>query len=287
MQEIFNLRYNQSFAVRLLHEIGIESALLDTQLLLALATNKNRLELQLSQNTLIDEIQLKYFFALIKRRLCREPIAYILGEKEFYGLAFTLDKNCLIPRPDTESVVEKCLSLIPADSQDVVFDLCTGSGAIGISLLHHRQKIKVIASDISPQALKIAKLNASKLNVADRFTARQGDLFDAFKHNEKASLIVANPPYISTQEINNLNPDVRDFEPHLALNGGREKGLDFYRKILKEAIYFLRDQGYLVLEIGFNQKQDIKELIPPTLTLVEFFKDLGNHMRGVILKKKS
>lgn len=285
MHELAHIRSNKLLAINLLKNIGIESARLDVELLLAKAISKDRLSILLDQENLMNPHQMADFFSLLKRRLCYEPMAYILEEKEFFGLLFKVNQYCLIPRPDTECIVEKCLSLISFNSYDTVFDLCTGSGAIAISLLCNLPNIKMIASDISKKALMIAKKNAFSLGVAKRLLLRQGDLFDVFYDNEKASLIVANPPYIPSLDINNLSADIRNFEPKEALDGGKGEGLDFYHKILARAIYFLHDQGYLVLEIGFNQEKSIAKLIHPPLRLVDIIVDLGNQVRGLVIKK--
>lgn len=269
----------------MLKDVGVESALLDAQLLLGHVLSSNRIEIQLQGARILTKDEWGRFCALLARRLCGEPVAYLLGKKEFYGLEFMVNEDCLIPRPDTEVVVEKCLSLLKPSSADLVFDLCTGSGAIGITLLSLRPQLKLVASDISPKALAVAQKNADLLGVFERFTARQGDLFAAFKPHEQAQLIVANPPYIPSASISNLARDVRGYEPRLALDGGVGEGVDFYERIMRDASSFLQPYGYVVLEIGFDQEQAIRKLVGPDLTLVEFFCDLAGNTRGVVLQK--
>lgn len=279
------MRAAQAISVKLLQDVGCESALLDTQLLLGHVLTINRIDVQLQGARILTKKEWVRYCSLLARRLCGEPVAYLLGQKEFYGLEFMVSEDCLIPRPDTEVVVEKCLSLLAPLSADIVFDLCTGSGAIGITLLSLRPQLKLVASDISPKALAIAQKNAASLGVFERFIARQGDLFAAFKPHEQAQLIVANPPYIPSAFIGSLARDVRDYEPRLALDGGVNEGVDFYRRIIEEAPSFLRPYGYLVLEIGFDQEQAIRKLVGSDITLVEFFCDLAGNTRGVVLQK--
>lgn len=267
----------------LLKELRIETAMLDAQLLLAHALKKERLEVQLAGEYRPNEQEIELFFKLLARRLCFEPIAYILGEKEFYGASFKVSKDCLIPRPDTEVVVEECLKLIKDDSR--VFELCTGSGAIAITLLRECLKLEVLASDISPKALAIALENSQNLGVGDRLKLLQGDLFEPFKGFEPANLIVINPPYIPTSDIAGLSPSVKEHEPKLALDGGAD-GLNFYRRILTEASNYLVPDGFLVMEIGFDQGEALKSLAQIHGWLGVIFKDLAGLDRGIVLQKR-
>jgi release factor glutamine methyltransferase len=274
------IRFAQNLASNLLKEVGIDTAMLDAQLILGRITSQDRISIQLFGNNYLSEQQVRDFFVMLRRRLSYEPMAYILGEKEFYGARFVVDQNCLIPRPDTEVVVEECLKLLD-DGQKTVFDICTGSGAIAIALLLNRPKIRVEACDISEKALEIASINAKNLRVEDRLKLYYGDLFKPF--STKADLIVSNPPYIPVSHGQDLSATVREYEPKIALFGG-EDGLDFYRAIIKEAPNYLNNFGFLVMEMGFDQASALEAIVKNDWRY-RFFKDLAGHFRGIVLQK--
>jgi release factor glutamine methyltransferase len=273
-------------ATKLFSDVGIDTASLDAKLLLAHVLKKSHLEMILCREEDLAYEDLFRFLCLVRRRLCFEPIAYILGEKEFYGYSFAVDHRCLIPRPDTELIVEKCLNILEKFSCPRVIELCTGSGAITIAILLERDDVSAIASDISEDALVVAKLNAEKLGVLNRVEFRSGDLFLPYAAEEKASLIVANPPYIKSNDIATLPNCVRDHEPIIALDG-EEDGLFFYRRIISLAPLYLESEGFLVLEIGFDQATDIKKLVTSDWQSVEVFKDLGFLDRCIVLQLRA
>lgn len=279
---VLSIRSAQKLAATLLKQVGIESFLLDAQLILGVVTNKERFFVQLDGEQILSSIEQEQFYSLLARRLCFEPMAYIIGAKEFFGATFLVSKDCLIPRPDTEIVVEECLKLI--DGPQTIFDLCTGSGAIAISILLNRDQAQVIASDISEKALAMAKLNADRLGVSPRLSLLKGDLFEPFL-GKKAQLIVINPPYISPEEIKKLAPDVREHEPIMALDGGKE-GLEFYKRILASVDKHLNEKGYLVLEIGFDQAFALERLVDEKIWTKKIFKDLAGNDRGIVLQKR-
>ena len=272
-------------ARRLLWQVGIESSHLDAQILLEAVLKKDRLELMVGDELELNQEQLERFWSLVRRRLCYEPIAYLTSTKEFYGHEFHVSKDCLIPRPDTECVVEKCLSLLTDTSGGLVIDMCTGSGAIGLTILSQRPNLTVIGSDISLGALKIAEKNADALKVSQRFIGKHGDLFLALDASDVAQMIVANPPYIAKNALDSLPSDVGKYEPRIALDGGDEMGISFYRRILDGAASHLHDGGYLIFEIGFDQAELVVSLLPNGFKMVEIFKDLSGHDRGVVFKK--
>lgn len=274
-----------SLASDLFSKVSIATNFLDAQLLLAFAINKAPLYIHLEPHRELSNNEFDIFFDLVARRLCHEPVAYLIGEKEFFGLPFFVSKDSLIPRPDTEVIVEKCLEKIDLDSQDLIFDLCCGSGIIGISLLKERKHLRCLATDICENALSLARKNADHLGVSARFDTGLGDLFDAVPPSIKAKLIVTNPPYISSLSIPILPRSVRDYEPHLALNGGLD-GLSFYKKILHQAADYLLPQGFLVMEIGFDQKDALKTLLGTKWCNVVFFSDLAGLDRGIVLQKR-
>ena len=183
------------------------------------------------------------------------PVQYLTNEQEFYGNKFYVDDNVLIPQPDTEILVEEAISIIK--NGDKVLDLCTGSGAIGISLKKKfADKINVIGTDISKEALRVAKMNADANEVFVEFV--ESNMFDKIVEND-FDLIVSNPPYIETNVIKTLSKEVQN-EPHIALDGGSD-GLDFYRIIVKEGKDYLKSGGYLIVEIGFNQRDEVINLL--------------------------
>lgn len=183
------------------------------------------------------------------------PVQYLTNEQEFYGNKFYVDDNVLIPQPDTEILVEEAISIIK--NGDKVLDLCTGSGAIGISLKKKfADKINVIGTDISKEALRVAKMNADANEVFVEFV--ESNMFDKIVEND-FDLIVSNPPYIETNVIKTLSKEVQN-EPHIALDGGSD-GLDFYRIIVKEGKDYLKSGGYLIIEIGFNQRDEVINLL--------------------------
>ena len=283
----FTVRELQSLLSRLFKEAGIDTSVLDAQLILANVLDKERIDIQLlGHATKVFESHAREIFRLCARRLQYEPMAYILGKKEFYGADFLVSKDCLIPRPDTEVVVEKCLDLLPKSGPSLVYDLCTGGGIIAISLLRERKALSVEASDISVGALSLAEINAELHGVSSRLVLHHGDLFSPFLPKELADLIVANPPYIASSAINNLHASVRNYEPRLALDAGDDHGVAFHHRIIGAAHRYLKKGGYLVLEIGFDQKANVSEMLGEAWHLIEFFQDLAQNTRGIVLKKR-
>lgn len=227
------------------------------------------------------------FIKLMKKRAEGYPIQYILGEREFMGLDFYLEEGVLVPRPDTEILVEYIIDYINKNykSKNIkVLDLGIGSGAISLSIAHYCKDVFVYGIDISDIALKVANINKQRLNL---FNVKfyEGDLFKALEGlnlEEKFEIIASNPPYISKEEIEKLDRTVKEFEPRLALDGG-EDGLDFYRKITPESKKFLNNNGLLIYEIGYNQGEDVKALlISEGFKEVSILKDLQGHDRVVL-----
>ena len=208
---------------------------------------------------LTDE-QEKYFLEMIKERLNERPIAYIIGNREFMGLDFFVKEGVLIPRPDTETLVEEIINICNNRTGLNILDIGTGSGAITISLAKYLDKSHVISADISDIALEIASKNAISNNVDERIDFIKSDVFSNVPKEEKFDLIVSNPPYIRKADIDGLDRQVKDFEPYNALEGG-EDGLDFYRKITKESKAFLKNKGILAYEVGHDQAQDVSQIM--------------------------
>ena len=221
----------------------------------------------------------------IKRLISGEPLQYITGVQEFMKLNFIVNKDVLIPQPDTEILVEEVIKIASKMENPIILDLCTGSGAIAVSLAKNIPNAKIIATDISKKALEIAKYNAKLNGVLNSIDFIESNLFNKIK-NIKFDVIVSNPPYIETNEIQKLPKDVRQ-EPMIALDGGKD-GLDFYRKIVKEAYQNLKYGGYLCLEIGFDQKIDVIELIENEEKYENTYskKDLYDNDRIIITRVK-
>ncbi|MBC8135856.1 MAG: peptide chain release factor N(5)-glutamine methyltransferase [Fibrella sp.] len=234
-------------------------------LLLRHTTNLSREELLLRPDVPLIETESQRFGAAIARRANREPLAYITGTRDFYGLPFSVTSDVLIPRPETEGVVESALNLIsspPApDSGDTVniLDLCTGSGCIAVAVAIHAPDAHITATDISPSALTVACSNAERHGVADRVRFLQGDLFAPLPSGIQFAVIASNPPYIAPNEIERLEPEVRDFEPRIAL-GVHADALHFYRRIATESPAYLVENGRVVVEVGLGQGEAVGEL---------------------------
>ncbi len=266
---------------KILKENGFYTYALDVEVLLLSVLNKNKSWLYLNPAFEVDNSSLEIFNSYIQRRLKNEPIAYIIGKCEFMGLDFKLNEHTLIPRADTEILVEKVLSIIEQENIKKVLDIGTGSGAIAVSIAKHKD-VDVLALDINKDALYMAKENA-RANGVDKVRFLQSNLFENVE--EKFDMIVSNPPYIETEEIQKLEPNVKDFEPILALDGG-EDGLDFYREIIAKAKLYLNDKGYLAFEIGYNQAKAVSSLMEKEFKEIEILKDLASLDRVVLGRLK-
>jgi release factor glutamine methyltransferase len=236
---------------------GRETARLDSELLLCEVLKLDRVRLYCSFDKPVAQHELDAFRELVRRRGAGEPVAYILGRKEFYGLSFEVGPGVLVPRPETEHVVDQVLALIPKEEQRRVLDVGTGSGAIAVAIARERPKAQVTASDISNEALTFARRNARQHGVEDRIEFMEGDLF-ADCHG-RFHVIVSNPPYIDPAEAGDLPGDVIGFEPQQALFAG-ERGLEIIRRLIESAPRALVSGGALVMEIGYRQATAVKEL---------------------------
>ena len=272
-----------------LNTAKVPEASLDARLLLeyACGTNHNTLlshgDMEVSSE---DEARYRDFIA---KRLDRVPVAYIVGNAEFMGIEFDVTKDVLIPNQDTETLTEEALRYLH-DGMNVL-DLCTGSGCIALSLLKYSNDTHAVGTDMSDAALLIAGQNAKKHGLDERFRAVKADIFpdgsrmeawgDGTESCDKYDLIVSNPPYIPTAVIETLEPEVKTFEPYMALDGS-EDGLSFYKRIVPGAKEYLYKSGYLLLEIGFDQGDAVKELMESNgYKDVQVIKDLGGNDRVV------
>ena len=241
-----------------LKKSNIESPKLKSRLLMQFTLNKPRQYVIVNDmKELNKDEEKKYFDAILKMRK-GIPLEHITHQKEFMKLNFFVDENVLIPRQDTEILVEEVIKIAQKINAKKILDLCTGSGAIAVSLAKYLPETEITAIDISNEALKIAKKNAINNEVENQITFISSDMFTNL-NDEKFDIIVSNPPYIKRNVIESLDKEVKK-EPYIALDGG-EDGLSFYRKIIKESYKYLKYGGYLCLEIGFDQKMDVIELI--------------------------
>ena len=261
---------------------GIDSARLDAELLLAEALGLDRIRLIVESRRPLAPAELGRFRDLIKRRRGGEPIAYILGRREFFGLEFRVDARVLIPRPDTETLVE--VALERTRSRDMfgnALDLCTGSGCVAIAFAKQRPTWRVTATDLSEAALALAFENAQRLGAIFGMHFAAGDLFDAIAADQRFDLITANPPYVSGAEVAKLDKSIRDFEPKLALSSG-EDGLDLIRRIVADAGPRLAPSGVLALEVQYDQADRVAELFAAAgFVDLDKRRDLGGHERVV------
>jgi release factor glutamine methyltransferase len=238
---------------------GVETARLDAELLLAHVLGLSRVELYTNYDRPLAKDEVDRFRDLLRRRVMREPVAYIVGRREFWSLDLDVDRRVLIPRPETEILVEAALGILRAASAKDVLDLGTGSGAIAVALAVELPAARIVATDVAAAALEVAPRNAAKHAVAERIEFRQGDLFDAVRADERFDLIVSNPPYCRQRELAGLEPEVRQWEPAGALVSGSD-GMDVTRRIVARAAEFLAPGGWLLLEVG-TQADDVRDLL--------------------------
>jgi len=259
-------------------EAGIAAARLEAQILLAHVLGCTRMQLYTGFDKPLADAELASYRGLIKRRLAGEPVSYLVGETEFWGLPFHVEPSVLVPRPDTETVIEVARTARPERAAPCrILDLCTGSGVIAVSLAREYPAAQVVATELSPAAAALARRNAARNAVADRVDVREGDLFAPVR-GERFDLIAANPPYIASPVIPTLSPEVRR-EPVIALDGGPD-GLAFYDRICAEAREHLAPGGAIVLEHGFDQADAVRaRLIAAGLTGVTLVHDLGKNPR--------
>lgn len=255
-----------------LNKKGVDSPRLQTELLLAYLLKLPRMQLYLNFERQLSQTEIDNFRELIKRRSQREPLQHIVGSTSFCGLEIAVNRHVLIPRPETELLAEhgwKFLNSLNSQPSSVsVLDLGTGSGCLAIAMAVHSPGAKIFATDISTEALEVAKQNVARYNALDRIQLLHGDAFAAFNSAIAFDLIISNPPYIRTSEIPSLQIEVREYDPHQALDGGPD-GLAFYRRMASEAAAFLKPGGKIMLEFGDGQAQVIREIFDSQKWIVE------------------
>ena len=263
---------------KMLAQAGIDEAELDARYILEYITGLNSAQYFINSEDIIEKDKAEEFFRLIERRSKRIPLSYVIGTRDFFGLTFKVNENVLIPEQETELLVEEVIKHSEGKS---VLDMCTGSGCIAISIALFGKPSRVSASDISPKALEVARENAKSLK-AGEISFIQGDMFENV--TDKFDIIVSNPPYIETGEIDELMPEVRDYIPRLALDGDID-GLKFYRIISKEAVKKLNKNGRIFYEIGYNQSRAVASiLLENGFTDVKIMKDYSGLDRIVMAK---
>ncbi len=270
---------------------GIESARLDAELLLCMVAGCRREGLYLDYERSLGKREEKLFQNLLQRRGRREPISYITGRKEFWSMDFFVSPNVLVPRPETELLIDVSLKVLGELSKKGpvnILELGTGSGVIAVSLSKEWSQAEIWATDISPGALKVSATNATRYETRDKIRFLQGDLFEPVKERAGSfQLIVSNPPYVRRGEFENLSPEVREWEPRLALDGG-EDGLDFYRRIIRGAPVYLADGSFLALEMGADMGRDLLRLIEMVGLYSEtsIYQDYAGQDRVMVARKR-
>jgi release factor glutamine methyltransferase len=271
----------------ILKKANIDSYRLDSQLILSKVINKDKLFILVNRDWEVEYKLVDEFLSLVNKRKNKMPVKYILNECEFMGLDFWVEEGVLIPRPDTEILVEKAIEEIKENKLKKICDVCCGSGVIGLSLAKLLEDLDVSLFDISEKAIEVTKKNIFKLDLENKAKVYYSDLLKEAKiNNMKFDMILSNPPYIRKDVIPTLMEDVKDYEPVIALDGG-EDGLDFYHRITLDSKEILNEDGMIIYEIGHDQKEDVmKILVENGFHQVECLKDLAGNDRVVIGRLK-
>lgn len=272
-------------AAQMLNDAGVDSPLLDTQLIMARVLGCSRLDIITHPERILCDSEQAEFEADINRRVSRFPLAYILGHKEFYGIDFEIAPGVLVPRPETELLVEECIKRISTEFP-LIADIGIGSGAISVALAVNLPQTKIFATEISASAMQVAQANINKYNLMERVKIVSGDLLKPLLDiGSKFDAIVSNPPYIPTYMIETLQPEVRQHEPREALDGGTD-GLDVYSELFPQAHDLLRDGGFLAVEIGIEQAEPVKKIaVSSGYGQVDIIRDLAGIERVVVAYK--
>jgi release factor glutamine methyltransferase len=267
-------------AIKFLNEKNIKSPQLDSEILMSKVFKKDRSFIILNSDKKIEKKTFDRFNRLVLQRSTGKPIAYLLGKKDFWNFEFKINNDVLIPRPDTELLVEETLRVSKNRNKLKVLDIGTGSGCILLSILREKKDFLGVGIDISRKCIDNSKINARKIGVINRVKFFKSDV-DNFNYG-KYDLIVSNPPYINLFDIKHLNGDVKNFEPHLALNGGLD-GLTKVRKVICKSSKLIKVGGKLIVEIGFDQRQKVIELFKKKgFYINKVLKDYGNNDRCII-----
>lgn len=267
----------------------VPNDVLDAQTLLAEALGKDRTYLIVNFTQQLDDNLLARYQTLIQRRAAGEPLQYITGHQEFFGLEFEVTPDVLIPRPETEIVIEETIRLVQQAGiiEPIIVDVGTGSGCIAVTLAREIEDARVIACDISPAALQVARRNAARNLVEEHVQFIESDLLAAFDEDDFADFIISNPPYVAANELPALQREVRDWEPHLALTDDGD-GLSFYRRLLQDAPARLKPGGYLICEMGYTQSEAVLAMINPAVwEEPRLLDDLQGIPRTLVVRKSA
>jgi release factor glutamine methyltransferase len=270
-----------------LRSASVSNDVLDAQTLLAEALGEDRTYLIINFNRQLSEDILSKYRAMVERRASGEPLQYITGRQEFFGLDFEVTPDVLIPRPETELLVEETIRIVQQDriARPVIMDAGAGSGAIAVALAREMRDARVIASDVSEAALRVARRNAARHGLGDRINFVASDLLEAFAEENFADFILSNPPYVSEKEMPSLQREVRDWEPRLALTDSND-GLSFYRRLLKDAPSRLKPGGRLICEMGYMQSERVSAMVDHDVWgAAGMLDDLQGIPRTIVLRK--
>jgi release factor glutamine methyltransferase len=278
-------------AVKKLRLAGIDRPRTNAELLLGAVLSKNKVDLYLNKDRILTPDEIEKFNQYMKERISHRPVQYIIGSVEFFGVEFKVDERVLIPRPETEALVEVVIDQLTSKEKPKIIDLGTGSGAIAISLAKNLKEAFVYATDISKDALDVAKENAIKNNVGNRIEFLCGDLFEPLKNKNfegQIDCVVSNPPYVSKDELETLPKEIKDYEPIVALESEKD-GLFFHKKIIEDSFNLLKKAGVLALEVAFGQAGKVADLIRQSENYhnIEVIKDLSGIDRVVKAMKRS
>ena len=267
----------------ILKKNGIKTSRLDSEILMSKTINKDRVFIILNSNQNLEKKSLSYFFDLIKKRSKGTPISYLTGKKSFWNNEFQINKNVLIPRPDTELIIQEALKFTKNKNKLRVLDIGTGSGCLILTILKEKKNFSGIGIDISKKCLNLAKINRDNFALGNRVKFLKSDI-DNFNYG-KYDLIISNPPYIKSTDFKYLEKDVSKFEPKLALDGGVD-GLSEIRKVINKSSELIKNNGKLILEVAFDQKSKVINLLKEKgFYINRVLKDLGNNDRCIISNK--
>ena len=270
-------------AIIMMKNENIEAPKNKARMILQATLNRTKEYLMIYDNREISDYDRKIYIKNIKDLISGKPLQYITGNQEFMKLNFEVTKDVLIPRQDTEILVQEVINISSLFRNPEILDLCTGSGAIAVSIAKYVKGAKICATDISSKAIQVAKKNADINSVSDKIEFIESDLFSKIK-NRKFDIIVSNPPYIETKNLKKLPKDVQK-EPSIALDGGKD-GLDFYRRISEEAYKYLKKERYLCLEIGYNQRKAVTKILQEQNKYMDIYskKDLCENDRIIVAR---
>jgi release factor glutamine methyltransferase len=276
------------WTARFLQQKGSESPRLDAEVLLAHALSCKRIDLYTRYEESASEEQRTRFRELVRQRLEGCPVAYLVNRKEFFSLEFEVNRNVLIPRPDTECVVMECLRLAQEMAAPSVVDIGTGSGAIAVAVARRHKDARVTAVDLSPAALEVARRNAARHGLAERVRFLEGDLFGPLPAGHRFDFILSNPPYIAHEDMERLPAGVLHYEPHVALDGG-PGGFAVFDRLAEQARRFLAPGGYLIVEIGAPQEGRARDRLSPypEYDLAKTIRDGSGHPRVLVTRLRS